>query len=105
MLNIGGILARSFLQENWDITFILDGYVDIVTLRRIRVESVRLDIGGQLFQSDWESHQYIGHDEPSVKFYISFDTQRGERTACIKAIVNGESYTSDSFILTLPEKK
>lgn len=94
-------------REYWDgesegIGFILTGYLTILTFKRIQIESVRLSIGGQLFESDWESHDYVGQDEPSVKFYVPFDTNRGKRTATLQAIVDGKLYTSESFFLNVP---
>lgn len=92
-------------NESGGIGLILTGDLVINTFKRILIESVQLDIGGQLFQSDWKSFEYVGYDEPSVIFYVPFDIQRGKRTATLKTIVDGKTYTSDPFMLDVPQGK
>lgn len=92
-------------NESDGIGLILDGYVTIITFKRILIESIQLDIGGTLFPSDWKAFEYVGYDEPSVRFYIGFDTQRGKRTAVLKAIVDGKEYISEPFTLDLPQRE
>ena len=97
---------QNFWENEDDATvLLLDGYIAVNTFGRILIESIELNIGGQICKSDWESSEYIGFDEPSIQFEIPLNTQRGKRTVRIQAIVDGTPFVGKPLILDLPQGK
>ena len=92
-------------SEDGGTGFILNGNLVINSFKRILVENVLLNIEGQLFSSDWEAFEYLGFDEPSIKFYISLSVNMGKFNANIQGKVNQENYVLDEFIIEVPEKR
>ncbi|MHA2067955.1 MAG: hypothetical protein ACXABY_26640 [Candidatus Thorarchaeota archaeon] len=92
-------------DENDGRGLLLIGFISVTTIGTIQVESVSLDIGDQRYTSDWESEGFYTSEEREVQFEFPLNTARGKRTAMLKAIVDGEPYTSKPFMLDLPRGK
>ena len=89
-------------DESAGLGLLLRGHISVTTIGTIQVESVTLDMGRQSYTSNWVSERFYTSEEREVDFEIPLDTQRGKRTAVLKAIVDGQPYTSKLFILDLP---
>lgn len=100
----GNISWIAVTDESDGLCLLLIGEVSVNTLKQIQVESVEIDIGGCLFKSDWESQGFYMPEEREVRFDIALDVPRGERTARLRAIIDGDEYSFDPFTIELPQK-
>ncbi len=90
-------------QEKEGKTLVLEGRISINTLRRIQLESLKLDIGGQLLISDWESREFTTSKDWDARFDIPSDIQRGKRTAKLVTIIDSFEDYWESFMIDLPK--
>lgn len=92
-------------DESDGLSLLLRGVVSVTTIGTIRVESVKLDMGGQSYASNWASEEFYTSEERDVEFEFPLDTPRGKRNATLKAIIDGQPYISKVFTLNLPVGK
>lgn len=104
-LRTSGQNKQYWEDESDGLSLLLKGYVSVTTIGTIRVESVTLDMGGQSYSCNWTSEGFYTSEERDVEFEIPLNTPRGKRSATLKAIVDGQPYISESFMLDLPNGK
>lgn len=92
------------LESNYN-SLILEGEVVVNTMKPTQVESIELQIGQQLFPSDWKSSTFYISGSDGVRFDIPLSITRGKRTARIKYTVDGVTDFSDPFTINVPSKK
>jgi len=92
-------------DESEGIGLQLIGWIAVNIKGRIRLESIEIDIGGQVFKSDWQSQEFYTSEERELRFDVPFDIQRGKRTAVLKAVVDGQQYSPDPIMLNVPQGK
>ena len=100
----GGLNRYDTSIEDYKVSLVLEGSISVNTIKMIQVESVELDINGQDISSNWESDSFSQPLEISLRFDIPINIARGEKTAKIRAIVDGDEYYSDPFKIELPLK-
>jgi len=100
----GGRSLYDITIEDGMVSLLLIGSISVNTLRQIQVESVELDMGRQRIPSNWESDSFYQPLSVGVEFEMPLDIGRGERTARLRAIVDGDEYFTDSFTIELPHK-
>ena len=100
----GGLNRYDISIEDYKVSLVLEGSICVNTIKMIQVESVELDINGQDISSNWESDSFSQPLEISLRFDIPINIARGEKTAKIRAIVDGDEYYPDPFKIELPQK-
>jgi hypothetical protein len=80
--------------------------IRVDTLRLISVQSIAVEVGGQLIPWGTGDVNIYGESETDeYEFTFPLTTPRGKQLAKLKATVDGEKYTSPkSFIIDFPQK-
>jgi len=92
------------INESDGIALIFDGEIVINTLKPIQVECIKLEIGNELFSSDWKSDTFYTSGSSGVCFDIPLTITRGKRTAKIEYVIDGISGFSEPFTIDIPLK-
>ena len=91
-------------EEKTPSFFMLQGSMQINTIKRRLVSSVELDLSGNLHESNWKEEEIYtsAYAWGGIVFKIATKETRGRQRASLRLIVDGKEEYSDSFVLTLP---
>lgn len=94
------------VQESDSTSLTIDIDVDFITMRKIQIESVELEIDGKsaMPMPEWQTTDFTGDNSEIMRFCISSTVARGKKLARIKAIVDSKLYLGDTITLDLPHR-
>jgi len=83
-------------------SLVLSGLITIESLKPIQVDNIKIKIGNDLFESNWEPNLYWSSSVHTT-FRIPFTVKHGKRQATIEYKAEGYIKTTDAFEIDIPK--